>query len=218
MSDDTFVSHQGLAHMITRKRAGTISQLKNDSHRFTDRMYQKLGCIEVEELDIQQCPCAPVTGCTWYRTKSPVPLPLVTQTVSDTTGRIPYDYIGWTGARGIPEKQPVSARKAKYYTFQPTGSGEVHIYLYSDTPIKLFSMVAVFDKPLEAEIFPSCGDEDRAMKAKCSPMDIPIYLDPSFVDLIIDEISQGLLAKKRAAPEDNQNNDIPDPQPAPVKP
>lgn len=205
LSDDFFLSKYAMNDLLVQKRAAFIRRYDRDAHKFSAGMYQRLPCIELKKLDRQMCPSAPASGCIWLRSVDPIPVPIITQSVSDTLGVSKFDYVAWERAASIGQSRIRSARTARYYTLLNNGRGEVYLYIYNDSLLPQVAMSGIFEDPQHAEVFCSCTGEHT--QAKCFPLDVPMYLDPAYQDEVYKMVMREMWPYKMQAPEDRTNND-----------
>ena len=87
-------------------------------------------CIAFEEVDQVECPCAPVSGCTFYKSKYPIPEIIGGKPVSVTTvdGSRTYDYIKWQDFRDKLRSFLPADRVQEYYTIK-TLDNKQYMYL-----------------------------------------------------------------------------------------
>lgn len=173
-----------------------------------------LPCVELEEIDVVECPCAPAKGCTFYKSKHPLPemvggKPLA---VTSLDGYVSYSFLNWFDFKSRLDSRLEPERTQPYYTFKLI-NGKKHFYAYSSFKVespKSLSMVLVPYDFLELADFPMCGEE---IAPTCSPLDEVFYIRKELEPIVHDMVLKALLNMKSITPGiDIQNNDNNDAQ------
>jgi len=169
-----------------------------------------IPCVELCEIDIIECPCAPAKGCTFF--KSVHPLPKISggmpKAVATLDGGELFNYVPWYQFSSKVNSRHKSVSKGFYYTFK-TIDNETYLYVYRSCCFDNLQAVAVsakFQDPLEVLCFPICGEERQV----CSPLDELFIIDQEIQSRVFELTFQTLVSFKNSNPESeiiNNDND-----------
>lgn len=207
--DDLQYSDQSIVLELLEGRALLIKQMLATKQDISESTYQTLGCMEVEEVDRAECACAPASGCYWLKSKEPLPDVIKIRSVTGivAAAEMPrFDPIKWDRFQYIPQSRIPSMARGFYYAIRDTGNGP-YLYLYGNRFLEAVSVSAIFQNPMVAAAFPSCGEVD--LQAKCNPFDVNFHTDAGVREAIINSAWQRLVAARQAAPVDSANDDQP---------
>ena len=208
ISDDNGWSQRLVFFYLLKYRAKILSEKMEDrKSRVSLFNRQTISCIPLEEIDLVECPCAPASGCSFLRTKYPIP-EVLSQSfiVSSIEGSINYSFVEWERFK-YKLKSRISADKTRpYFTIRKIGE-DYHIYVYNDVHKKFITVTAVFESPLEVQVYPSCdGVVDHCFK----PLDQKFILDEDLIPIMYDMAITSLVRANRSAGTDILNNDTDD--------
>ncbi len=184
VSSDSSLSEELLYYHILRFRARLLTQkLRERGYSLSKFNYQTISCIPLDEVDLSECPCAPLSGCTWRKTRYPIPSIIKLQSVTSITGNIKYDYLQWDNFEDLKNSRIDAEKRTPYYSFKNTGEG-THLYLHNDDHKSFIQLTAIFEDPNNAYNFPDCktGKTDPCF----SPLDSEFILDPDLLSLVYD--------------------------------
>lgn len=174
---------------------------EKDSAASNKYVLQNLGCLELEEVRTEECPCAPPSGCTWFRTTLPIPLPIgELHSVTSIGGNLQklkhYTYRDWHTIKFSLQARNEAERTRGYYTIKNS-------YIYLASPkVHAVSISGVFYDPVETQRHPQCG-----VSSTCQPfLDYPIYIDPAHYQALLISTYQLISGMKAKAPLDTKNN------------
>lgn len=208
-SDENQFSNKAIVRQLLSARSVLIQEALKSGKHLTEFMVQTLPCIEVEEMDRNECPCAPASGCYWLKAK--VRLPKFCKIVS-VTGIVAnaenprFSFIKWDRFQYIPDSRIESNKRGRYWTIRDNDQGEgPTLYLYGDRFLKTVAISGIFEDPMEAAAFPSCGKEN--IDAKCNPLDVDFHTDAWMRDSLFTLTWQRLLPVRQSAPHDRVNDD-----------
>jgi hypothetical protein len=215
IASDNGFSNRWIYNYLIKYRARLLRE-KLRINRLTQYNYQTISCIPIVETDLSECPCAPFSGCTFYKTLHPIPQPIdKLKSVTSIDGQINYSFVEWERLENKIKSRIPKERTSAYYTLKDIGEG-THIYLYNDVHKKFITVTGIFEDPLKVFIFPGC-DGNIVQETCSSYLDWDFILDPDLKSLMYDlAISQLLRAKSPASDLFNDGNDIITPS-APVK-
>ncbi len=152
---------------------------------------QTISCVPMLKLDINECPCAPPSGCHFYRSKYPIPAPIGRYLEIDTIlGNRDIDYVEWGDFRNKLNSRFEADRNDSYWTLRNLGDG-TYLYLYNYTE-KFATVTSIFENPIDVFLFPDCEGNVN----KCAQhLDFPFVLDDGYVALVL-EAAYKMLAEK----------------------
>lgn len=162
---------------------------------------QNVGCIKLQEVRVEECPCAPPSGCTWFRTEIPIPLPIGDlHSVTSIGGNLEelqhFTYRPWHTIKFSLNARNPAERTRGYYTVKNN-----YLYVVS-SQIKAVSLSGVFFDPVETQRHPQCEPF-----SDCLPfLDFPIYIDPAHLQTIVISTFQLISGMRANAPLDTRNN------------
>lgn len=202
VSDDSNWSNRLLLRHLLYYRAPLLSAKVNAGDNSYRRARQTIPCIPLIEVDVNECPCQPLSGCTWLRTKYKVPDTLGKFiSVTSADGRIHYDYKNWDDVQDKFNSRYPAIRKAPTYSDK-----NGYLYLHNDVHKESLTTTGVFADPRQVQLFPKC---DGTVE-KCSrPLDLEFPFDPEMYHMLFESVAQRLLQFKQATPPDVNNNDLP---------
>jgi hypothetical protein len=208
--DESPYSNKSVIRNIQEVRAGEIKVALKQGIDLSEFMVQVLPCVEVCEMDRNECPCAPSSGCYWLKTKSEIPryCKMVSVTGIVANGDNPrFTFIKWDRFQFIPKSRNKSMREGLYWTIKDSGGDGPHLYLYGNRFLEAIAISAIWEDPMSVEAFPKCDNVN--MEALCNPLDVDFYTDAWLRDIIISKTWQKLIPVRQAASFDGQNDDTP---------
>lgn len=207
ISDDNSWSDEFIVREWLSGRSDAAKQFLKAGESLSDQMVQVLGCVEVEEEDRNECPCAVPSGCYWLKTKSPVPKFIQITSVTGIVASADsprFSYIKWDRIQYIPGHRTGAVRNGLYWTTRDTGAGR-HLYLFGNRDLEKIAVGGIWEDPMEAAAYPRCGVVDSTKL--CNPLDTDIYTDDNLVNLVLQAMHSRLIPVKQTAPTDLVNND-----------
>lgn len=169
--------------------AVTYEYIKDNSNSDED-FESVLGCVPLQKVDMVECPCAPVSGCYWLRSVSPLPkmiggkptsvslLKLVGDPDSDIPNNGIFDYVKWERFQDQINSKIEGARTQLYYTLLTTkGTKKQHLYVYCNKHVRKLEAIrvsAIFRDHLEFCEFPQCGEKAGPT---CNPLDAEFVIN-----------------------------------------
>lgn len=175
-----------------RARSGVLkAKLDDKRSRVSHFNKQTLTCIPMEKLDINECPCAPPSGCDFFRSKYAIPEPLSRFLIIDNIiGNKDIDYLEWGQFRTKLNSRFEQEKVAPYWTLRNHREG-TYLYLYN-YPEKFVTVTSIFEHPIDVFLFPDC--EGKVDKCK-QYLDLPFIIDDGYVPLVL-EAAYRMLAEK----------------------
>jgi hypothetical protein len=165
------------------------------------QMFQTISCVELELVDRNDCPTAPVSGCVWLKSKKVIPTPIITHSISTRLGNIKATYVPWDRVASRLSSRIPANRSAVYYTYKDTEDGS-YLYVYNTEELTLVQFTALFFNPIEAAAY--CGLNKKAV---CNPFDLPFYTTGAYLDPVEKLAADTIVRLKSLQVRDEQNND-----------
>lgn len=194
-----------LINMYNNRLTAEFNKMNNGSDISTNRT---LTCVDFEEIDVVECPCAPYKGCTFYKSLYPIPeiVGIFPTSVTTVDGSISYDYVDWYNIETKVKSRLAPERVGSYYTFKTIGD-DMHLYLYSSDKVKdpqKASITANFYNSLDVLAFPICG----IVPVVCDPMETPFVINSEIRTRVFESTLMALTNSKIVTPySDVLNND-----------
>lgn len=207
-SDDPKFNHRAVLELLLAARSATITQARLTGQPLSEHMTQMLNCVSMELADRSECPCMPPSGCVWMKTKAPVPHMILPISVTDVLANQKFDPKNWRDFPLIKNSRIKSQRKRKYFAYKDTKEG-MYLYLYNEEFLEQIAVNGIFEDPIAAAQYPSCGKVD--IHSMCNPLDLDFKTDRLYVDRILKLAYSSLPAiRAQLADIDTLNNDIRD--------
>lgn len=206
LSDDNTFSPRLILYYLKAYRARLLYERRISKGRTISKYnIQTIPCIELQEVDQSECPCTPKSGCTFLKTKYPIPRPIgdLIISVSSVGGDITYSPVRWDKFKSKLYSRIEANAKAAYYTFKDTGEG-THIYVYNDEHKEYVSISAIFDDPDSVKTFPDCSGKVERI---CNPYDLEFVIDMDVLPILYELVFDKLTRYRQTSTEDKLNND-----------
>jgi len=204
-SDDIGWSSRLIYFYLLRYRAKLIREKVRRSRHISHWNYQTIDCVPLVEADLNECPCAPKSGCTFLKTELPIPKPLNRlKSVTSIDGQITYTFVEWERLKSKINSRIKAQQNTPFFTIKTRNNG-TYLYLYNDAHKKFITITGVFENPLQVQYFPNC----QLKVKKCQmPLDEEFILDPDLLPTVYDmAFSQLMRAKQHGTDQLNDDND-----------
>lgn len=171
-----------------------------------------IPCVELCEIDIVECPCAPASGCTFFKSVHPLPkmtgngLPINVATID---GGETFNFVRWYNFSDKLNARTKGEREGFYYTVK-SFDGCPYLYIYRSCCFDNLQAVTVSlraEEPLEVLCFPVCGQEPKVL---CSPLDEKLILPKELLALVFERTWNAIRLMKSMGRPDVINNDAND--------
>lgn len=153
-----------------------------------------LPCVEMREVDIVECPCAPASGCTFMKVVKPLPKFVGGRpaAVTTLTGFDRYNYVEWTMFKFRINNRNAVLNKSFLYTIQ-TINNETWLYTYitNDVKARAVKVAGVPIDPMEVVMYPVCGKEPPDM---CNLLDYKFIIEKRLMSVLYDATFKKLVA------------------------
>jgi hypothetical protein len=199
-----------IVRKIQEVRSTAIKAALKAGEGISELMVQTLPCVNVTELDRNECPCVPASGCYWLKTDCAIPryCKMISVTGIVANGENPrFTFIKWDRFQYIPKSRSKSVREGLYWTIKDTGEDGPYVYLYGNRNLEIIAISGIWEDPMCVEALPKCGKEKR-LEPLCNPFDVDFYTDAWLRDRILDIVWQKLIPVRSAATQDVQNDDL----------
>lgn len=203
--DNKKYSTRLVLYYLLKFRARLLSERMGDrTKRVSLFNRQTIPCIPLEEIDVVECPCAPASGCTFLRTKYPIPSILAESlSVTSIEGSINYSFVEWERFKYKLKSRMIADRSRPYFTVKEYNN-EYYIYVYNDVHKKFITVTAIFESPLDVQRFPSCSGE---LEPCFKPLDQEFILDEDLIPLLYELAINIIVKGKSSTGTDVLNND-----------
>lgn len=201
VSDDSAWSVRLLLRHLLYYRAPILAAKVNSGDNSYRRARQTIPCIPLIDVDMSECPCAPLSGCTWRRTKTKVPDGIGKYiSVTSIDGGISYDYKNWDDVKDKFQSRYAAIRKGATYSDK-----NGYLYVHNDNHKEFITLTGVFSDPRQVQLYPSCdGKIDKCVRH----LDLEFPFDPEMFHTLYEQVAQRLLNFKQATTPDVNNNDL----------
>lgn len=179
-------------------------ELMRDPSRPNKFVQQTIGCVLLEEAPVEECPCAPPSGCVWLRSAKELPTPIgdliAVSAIGGNLERLEnYTYRDWTSVKYTLQSRIQAERMRGYYCLRNN-------FLYIITPHadrKAAAVAGIFYDPVEVQRAYQCdGSVDL-----CTPfLDFPVFIDPGKLQKLLATTYQLISGLSNNAPFDATNN------------
>ena len=207
ISDDNSWSDEYIVREWLSARTEAVKAFLKAGETLSDQLVQPLGCVEVVDKDRNECPCEIPSHCYWLKSKSQIPkyIRITSLTGIVVNGESPrFTYIKWDAIQYIIKHKIASVRNGLYWTTRDIGDGR-YLYLFGNRDLEKVAVGGIWEDPMEAAAYPSCGKVNE--NKLCNPLDTDIYTDENLVKIILEQMHNRLIPVKQTAPTDQGNND-----------
>lgn len=176
-------------------------------NKIIDQEYDILPCIELQEIDQQECPCAPASGCLFLKSKHPLPEMVMRDNhivVSDTLGKVRFNYVKWHEFSNKLNSRKAAQSGMTYFTFKHIDD-ETWLYVHNREFLELASMTARFVNPVDVKKFPGC--DDAKTDIDCSILDQQFDIRKEIKPIVFEKAFQSLHRKRASNPIEDEFND-----------
>ena len=138
-----------------------------------------IPCIEMEEADQNECPCAPNVDCTWMRSKRFLPRfrgnKLDVVKPADTINQDDYGFINWNDITDLKMSRRSKYLDNKYSIRNHLGKQRLYVHVFNKVKIKTVSALAEIEDMYELMKFmqSECGCDEMECGFLDRNMDIP---------------------------------------------
>lgn len=205
LSDDNGWSSRMVYFFLLRYRARLIREKERNNLPLSHWNYQTIDCINLRKVDLDECPCAPASGCSFRKTTIQIPKPLARlKSVTSTNGQITYTFVEWERLFDKINSRFKGERMSAFYTLKTRNDG-THLYLYNQEHLAAVTVTGIFENPLDVQYFPAC---DGTVEKCKDPENQEFILDPDIMTTMYDlALAQIGRAKQLGTDMINDDND-----------
>ena len=174
-----------------------------------------IPCVELIKVDQVECPCAPASGCQFFKSKHPLPkmmngmlnaVTLIKQHSSQKNYGI-FTFVDWYSFEDKINSRIKAQAYQPYFTLKNINS-KIHLYVYANTGeyenLKAVSIVGIFADILDVLSFPTCGQTTNIV---CNPLDEEFMIEDEIQSKVFELTYRALLGFKGASRgTDNSTN------------
>lgn len=202
VSEESSWSNRLILRHLYSFRAPLLMQKVNEGGNSYRRARQTIPCVPLVEVDTNECPCAPQSGCTWRKTKYKVPDPLGNFiSVTSIDGGIMYGYRNWDDVKDKFGSRVKAIREGATYSDK-----NGHLYLHNDIHKEFITVTSVFLDPRHVKLLPDCeGNIDKC----ATPLDLEFPFDPELYPALFQMTFQ-LMSIKGSTVGDVLNDNLPE--------
>jgi hypothetical protein len=182
INDHSDWSNRLIFFYANRARSAILkARLDDKKSRVSHFNKQTIPCIPMEKIDLNECPCAPPSGCYFTKSVNPIPNPLTRYLeIDNIVGNKDIDYVEWGGFRDRLKSRFSREREDPAWTLRDLGKGN-HLYIYNFDQ-KFATVTSIFEYPLEVFLYPDCSGE---IKNKCQQyLDFPLVIEAAYRMLV----------------------------------
>lgn len=205
--DDSKWSNRLVLYHLNNVRVKLLAEKRSSPNlKFNPHNLLSIPCVPTIEIDRNECPCAPASGCTFLKTLWPIPRPISGRynSVTSITGDVDYTYVRWDRFKDKVNSRLQAERKGPYYSLRSLDANkDPYIYIYNDDMKEFITVVSLFEDPLEVAKLPKC---DGSIRSMCSPLDDYFIIDTDLLPVVYQMITEALLRPKAAVQSDNLND------------
>lgn len=205
-SDDTRLSNRHIYNKMLTVRSRLIVQELNKKRSLSTWIYQRLHCIELEEVDrTQDCPCIPPSGCFILRSKHKLPKPI--SGLYNSNLRFVGDLLGkridYVSNNSIPFLKGNKYSKSISAYFDMEG----YIYIITNRDLRYIMAEGLFEDPQEVRSFLEYCNTECADCHSCTDiLDEEFPIEGSLIEPLIELSLEELVVMFSQAKEDLLNN------------
>lgn len=209
-SDSSRLTPRHIYNKFITVRTKLISDKAKKKQKISEWNYQTLPCVEMIDVDVAECPCIPIKGCTVKRSKNPLP-----KLMTDYNGNL-LDYVmtidsgdrfdATNRVEMLYNKGNKYTSNKRKYIFENN-----HIYIYGPLLPNVVRIRGLFEDPVAASNYQGyCGNNSTEGNIECADVfqtEFPI--DGDLVDVMIQFTVDELIAIFNQSAEDlsNDNHD-----------
>jgi len=196
-SDDSAYSRLSLYHEFIRTRHGVLEDLIKNNQQLDQDFIQELKCVDLEEVDMNECPTRPESGCVWLRSTTPIPDYIKIISVTNPIGSMHFGYRRWDLV--TKPRRLESSNNDSFYTIK-NKDGEKYLYVYNNQTIKALYINAVFIDPIDPV-------EYCLKRRHCNPFELNISTPEYITEVCTQRVQQKFLSLRQGAGANIINND-----------
>jgi len=159
-----------------------------------------LPCVDLVKTDMVECPCAPASGCKFFKSKYPLPdmingLPKTVSLIKTDGSQKNYGiftFVEWENFEFKINSRIKAQATQPYYTIKKFDF-KPYLYVYANVEeygnLKAVTVAADFTDVIEVANFPICG---KKVKKECNPLDLEFVIGKELESKVFEETFQAL--------------------------
>lgn len=209
-SDNSRLSYRHIYSKLSSIRSQLLQQLASKRKILSERNIEYLECIQLEQAEPYDCPCAPPSGCVILKSKCKIPRPITTkygdyiQGVTSIDGSDVYSKTSWVAK---------AKKKGNKYTTKTKDFFFKNDYLYITTPsagdltttVVTVSGIFTDSTDFNCDYCKECNEENLIIDCT-SNLDKEFRIDPELEFALVEMTVKSLLEKFRLPGTDLLNN------------
>lgn len=207
LSQDKPWSHRLIYYYLIMYRSRLLWDKKQKKLPISRNTFATIKCIEMETIDMNECPCIPPSGCMFLKSKENIPIDItgIYNSVTSILGNKTYEYIRWDEFEEKLNSRFKAERERPYYTIKGYG-GLSYLYILADNDKEVVSATILPEDPLDVLRFPNCGIEVQV----CDPLDREFIIDAELIPILYELTFDKLIKVKSTTEPELFNNEEPD--------
>ena len=207
-SNDSRLSTRHIYSKLKSTRNLLLRREADKKRRMSDWNVQTIECMKLELVDPNNCPCVVPVGCKLLKSTCELPRPLQTilgsavTSITSLDGSTIFGKSNWVRKR-YKKGDKYTSEIADYFI------RDEYLWITHNTLLEWVSVSAIFEDPVEVELFPYNGTCSCACKeTDCCPYppDLEFPVDSNLVDAIVQMAAQELVQLFKSIPEDTTND------------
>lgn len=207
---DTRLSNRYIYSRLRTVREVLLSQEVKKKQAISEWSYQTIPCFPMVVAPSHDCPCVPSEGCVILKSECPLPAVFtdndkhIIQSVNKITGTganfldVQFDETTWMRVK-YQAGRKFAKTKAEFYIHNG------YLYITHNKTLKLLSVVALFNDPLEAAL--ACSFCNETKPNPClSYLDYDIHIDGKLEKALIDLTAEEIIYIYSQMNPDKNNN------------
>jgi hypothetical protein len=200
-SDDKKLSDEHIYHLMKIVRSRLLYEKQNKMYKLSERSYQYIPCLKLEEGVLNDCPC--------YNDDCTVLFSCELPSILNWRNNI-FLHVTTIDGETIPQTTLKKSNYSKYKKVQLNKhSWFIHnnrLVVLGDIRLCVVSLRGIFEDPLALEHISLCNTEGEDLNVPCyDPMSDNFPMEPELIDvmykLIVEELKM-----LYSLPQDNENN------------
>lgn len=147
-----------------------------------------IPCFPMNEVEVVECPCEPVSGCTWMKSKWPLPdfkgNKLVMVSPLNVGHSDDYGFVEWDDLYDLRRSRRPDRLTQKYTIRNISGQKFLYIHTFSKVKPQNVSLLGPFDDLLQVSYLIENGCSSGPLKTVCNFLDKPFDLQNNQRDKI----------------------------------
>jgi len=194
-SQVTRLNNRTIYSILAPIRSKLLTQAIDKRQRLSEWDYQTLSCIELQPAELTDCPNCVPTGCSVYKSLQPFPAIIassmrdVVKSVTSVDGYTLFDPTEWSHFR-VKSFEKYTSKSREYFFHNE------YLWVLDDKVStglnKRITVVAAFNDPVQAWLYPQCDEDCVDIFEKSYPLNGK-FLDAA-ITLTIEQLKRMFVA------------------------